>query len=68
MRARLFSGEGKKEGVSDKTALTVDSLSTFKDKKCQNPKLNHDLPEKSNICIPKLEIELSEDGQKELSE
>lgn len=71
VRARLFFGEGKRESASDQTALTVHSFDRFKDKKCKDPKLNkvaHDLSERSETSISKLEIKLSEDNQKELSD
>jgi hypothetical protein len=66
--ARLFLGEEKKEGALYETASAVDSLDVSKGKKCQDPRLNHDLSEKSEICIPKLEIKFSDDDQKELNE
>lgn len=62
VKARLLSGEVRKGSVSDETAPSVDNLDVSKDKKCQDPKLNHDLSEKSEACISKMEIESSEDN------
>lgn len=67
-KARLSSGEEKRESAPDETTLTAHSLGISKDKNRKDPTSNtHTLFERSETFISLLEDRLSEDNQKELS-